>query len=157
MSNLTAFVLLAGLFAGPVPEAPSAAESLRAADQALSAALQAGDASAFRDLLSEDCRSLGREPAIGRERVVTAWAAHFRTDPPDRMRWKTEQVEVSASGDLGYAWGEFERIVGLGADRAQRLRGEVASVWRRSAGGKWQAVLLVASPGKPVGIVSPVQ
>ncbi|MDQ5857082.1 MAG: DUF4440 domain-containing protein, partial [Acidobacteriota bacterium] len=60
------------------------------------------------------------------------------------------EVQVSASGDLGYSIGTYERMSKDPAGRPTSATGTYVSIWRKQADGRWRAVLDIGTPGTPV-------
>jgi len=121
--------------------APSPEDAVRAADVALDRAVAAGDAAAFADLLEDEATFAGgRQLSRGRGAVVASWKPLLSTDGP-KLRWAPVRAEVAASGDLAFTTGRWT-LEAKGEDgKPVRDEGEYVTVWRRSGGGPWRALL----------------
>lgn len=59
---------------------------------------------------------------------------------PSQLKWEPLTAELSASGDLGFSHGNWEKP---GKDREGKetvYRGKYLTVWRRDDAGKWKVV-----------------
>jgi ketosteroid isomerase-like protein len=109
----------------------------------LAAAKASGLGQAYRSRLSDDARihRPGVMPVVGKDALHDWLARQTMT-----LSGEPTKVDVSRSGDLGYAYGSYE----LGG--AQPQKGYFARVWKRDAEGQWRIVLDTVSllpPGTP--------
>ncbi len=143
-------VLVAGaLAAGAVAAADAAAEAreaIRKADIEFCEAVAARDRARFAALVAEDARFFpGGVPTGTRDEVLKQWEPLFAGDGP-RLSWKPVYVEASASGDLGFSTGRYERQ-GKGADGApQTGTGWYVTIWRKGSDGRWRAAVDIGTP-----------
>ena len=95
---------------------------------------------AYKNYLKDEARvqRVGAMPVVGKE-AVRAWLAQQTMT----LSGEPIKVEVSRSGDFGYAYGGYE----LGG--AQPQKGYYARVWKREANGQWRIEIDVASPLPP--------
>jgi ketosteroid isomerase-like protein len=125
--------------AGAVASDPANAKSgLIAAEQSFIAA--AGGESlgrAYGSRLSDEARvhRPGAMPVTGRI-ALGEWA----NTQAEKYRSEMLFADVAASGDLGYAWGSYEKA-GESPDA-----GYYARVWKRDAKGDWRIVMDTVSP-----------
>jgi ketosteroid isomerase-like protein len=98
-----------------------------------------GAAQAFYEFLAPDAVSLPMDglPIQGRDAIRVQMAA----GPQYVLVWKPAAAEVSASGDLGYTWGNFEQRMQLPNGRPQTRFGKYITVWKKQPDGSWKAVL----------------
>ena len=97
-----------------------------------------GTLDAFDFYLAGDARLLREnvEPALGKNAALNLISAKLGT-----LSWEVTLADISASGDLGYAYGVFEfRSGAAGAERGSYVR-----VWKKQKG-KWKVVMDVMSP-----------
>jgi ketosteroid isomerase-like protein len=115
--------------------------------------------------------------ALGRERGVLAAFEHFAApkavffdvDPRKvrgveavrrrladfpagaRLTWAPEEVDVAASGDLGYTWGRYEyRLASTVPGQPDSVgQGFYLTLWKRQPDGQWRYVLDTGSPDVP--------
>ena len=109
----------------------------------LAAAKASGLGQAYRSRLNDDARihRPGVMPVVGKDALRDWLALQTMT-----LSGEPIKVEVSRSGDLGYAYGSYE----LGG--AQPQKGYFARVWKRDAEGQWRIVIDTVSllpPGTP--------
>jgi ketosteroid isomerase-like protein len=62
------------------------------------------------------------------------------------VTWEPLKADVSASGDMGYAYGSYA-IQAKGAEQPSE-KGYYARVWKRERGGAWRVVFNVANPAQ---------
>jgi len=128
---LTALAL-AGCASAPAFEAP---QSLAAAETAFAAhSVRDGMRAAFLAAFADDgvfVRS-GWTPA----------KAHLapRPNPPIRLDWRPQYVEVAASGELGLSTGPWKLTQPTNPDVPATF-GQFVSIWKRKAGGAWQVAV----------------
>jgi len=109
----------------------------------LAAAKASGLGQAYRSRLNDDARihRPGVMPVVGKDALRDWLALQTMT-----LSGEPIKVDVSRSGDLGYAYGSYE----LGG--AQPQKGYFARVWKRDAEGQWRIVIDTVSllpPGTP--------
>ena len=132
--------------AGPWPvNVETARQSLAEAERALS---DASASQGFRAALlvrADDSLRLYRQgtyPVVGRESVAKAVKVLG-----EFITWKPLKADVSASGDLGYAYGTYE-LRAKQSDGKPAEQGHYARVWKRGRGGAWRVVFNVANPAQ---------
>ena len=130
--------------AGAVParDAAAAKSELEAAERAfLATAAADGIGAAYRRALAGEARvhRPGVMPVTGA--ALAAWAAGQSA----KAGGEVLAADVATSGDLGYAWGNYE-TAGEPADA-----GYFARVWKREASGGWRIVMDTVSP-VPAGV-----
>jgi ketosteroid isomerase-like protein len=129
--------------AGAAVDAEAARGSLLDAERALSEASSTGG---FRSALvpraDESVRVYrqGSFPVVGRRAFAGAIG-----EAGDYTTWKPLKADVSASGDLGYAYGTYE-LRSKPGDAQPAERGNYARVWKRQTGGPWRVVFNVSNP-----------
>lgn len=128
------------------------ADALRAADRAMSRAIEVGDRAAFARLVAEDAVfSGGTEHSVGRAAVAADWARYFEPDGP-RLTWTPEEAVLATSGDLGYTIGRY-RWTGKTRDgKPAETQGQYLTVWRRDADGAYRALFDIALDPKSARI-----
>ena len=57
---------------------------------------------------------------------------------PRPLRWTPVGAEGSASGDMGYTYGTWERDGKTATGETMRLAGKYVTVWTRAKGGSWR-------------------
>jgi ketosteroid isomerase-like protein len=106
----------------------------------LAAAKAVGLGQAYQSRLSDDARihRPGVMPVAGKD-ALRDWLARQTMT----LSGEPIKADVSRSGDLGYAYGNYE----LGG--AQPQKGYFARVWKRDAKGQWRIVMDTVSPLPP--------
>ena len=127
----------------------AAKRAIRIADLEMAKAVADRNLEKFNSLVADDAVFFGRDVARGREAVAKAWLPLF-TDPSMFLKWQPDEVHVSASGDLGYSIGTYDRMSKDPSGRSTSATGTYVSIWRKQADGKWRAVLDIGTPGTPV-------
>lgn len=57
-----------------------------------------------------------------------------------KLTWKPDYIDVSASGDLGYTYGRFNRSVPDSTGKIVNTSGTFHTVWRKQKDGSWKYV-----------------
>ena len=121
-------------------------QDLRFAD----AAYTEGVAEAFRRFMAADAIQLpdGGSAIGGSDEIYAEMLA--LTDGADfSLTWEPLEVEVAASGELGYTWGiyYYEALDELGAPFV--AEGKYVYLWRKNAG-RWELILDISNQTEPV-------
>ena len=69
---------------------------------------------------------------------------------PGNMNSKTDKVEVSRGGDLGYASGTYEFTFNDAKGKPITDRGKYFTLWKKQSDGKWKAVVDMYNSDLPV-------
>ena len=132
--------------AGPWPaDAEAARQSLAEAERTLS---DASASEGFRTALlahADDSLRLYRQgtyPVVGKASVAKAIKVLG-----EFITWKPSKADVSASGDLGYAYGTYE-LRAKQSDEKPAAQGHYGRVWKRDRGGPWRIVFNVVNPAQ---------
>ena len=153
LATATALLLAATFLAAHEPAAAVDLEAtkraIRIADLEMAKAVSDRNLEKFNTLIADDAVFFGRDVSRGREAVAKAWLPLF-TDASMFLKWQPNEVHVSASGDLGYSIGTYERMSKDPSGRPTSATGTYVSIWRKQADGKWRAVLDIGTPGTPV-------
>jgi ketosteroid isomerase-like protein len=100
-----------------------------------------GALNAFDSYLADDVRLLRQDlaPALGKPAALVLISAKLGT-----LSWTPTMVDISISGDLGYAYGSFE----FKSHGSTLEHGSYVRVWKKQ-GRKWKVVIDVMSPDPP--------
>lgn len=100
--------------------------------------VEKGTLSAFDSYLADDVRLLRENvaPALGKPAALVLISAKLGT-----LSWQPTLVDISSSGDMGYAYGAFE----FKNHGATLERGSYVRVWKKQ-GRNWRVVIDVMSP-----------
>jgi ketosteroid isomerase-like protein len=118
--------------------AASPAEPLLAADRALDDAVGRRDRESFLALVDADAVFAGATLLVGRDAIWSRWSRFFDPAGPT-LRWRPTAGGIAPSGDLGWTTGEARyewKAKGVSEPDLRYL-----TVWRRSADGRWVAVM----------------
>lgn len=110
--------------------------TLRGADRSWSQS--APDFDAFMSFIADDVVWLfcGRSPMVGKNEVRSHYEKVFAS-PGFSLTWTPDRIDVSAAGDMGYAFGTW-----MASSRdSSGHTGYYATVWRKRSGGDWEVVL----------------
>jgi ketosteroid isomerase-like protein len=117
-------------------------ENLRQQDLRFAeAAYKDGVAKAYRRFMAEDAIQLPDGGlAIGGRDEIYAELSAITADSDFSLTWEPLEVEVAASGELGFTWGiyYFESLDELGAPYV--AEGKYVYLWRKNAG-RWELIL----------------
>ena len=87
----------------------------------------------------------GRPMVRGKDAVRRLMAPAFQ-DKNFRLFWEPTQADVSASGELGYTTGRFERTV-TGPDGAPVTTiGKYITIWKKQPDSTWKVVADMGTP-----------
>ena len=119
---------------GPAGAGPSAlAGQVRAAETAFARSMAERNAAAFAALVGDEAVFFGGQTVMrGKSAVVAGWTRFF-DGPSAPFSWKPAEVEVLASGTLGFTSGPVYDPQG------QRI-GTFNSVWQRQSDGSWKVI-----------------
>ena len=84
--------------------------------------------------------------------IKAAWTGMMV--PGNDLAWKTVNVEVSSSGDLGYCTGTYVATMKDAKGVVMNEKGKYTEVWRKQADGKWKAVVDMWSADAPAVVAS---
>jgi uncharacterized protein (TIGR02246 family) len=87
----------------------------------------------------------GVPPIVGKEAIRKYVTESFAT-PGFSITWKTENVEVSQSGDLAYSTGTNRISLNGPDDKPLAEEGRGVTIWKKQTDGSWRCVLDVMSP-----------
>ncbi len=104
------------------------------------AAVAEGGGATFASYFDKDGVTLANRqaPQIGQAAI----AAHATWSPSTyQLTWKPDGGELSAAGDMGYTWGQYEgRSLGAAANGAVE-RGRYMTIWKKEPDGAWKIIL----------------
>ncbi|HEY0284294.1 MAG TPA: nuclear transport factor 2 family protein [Vicinamibacterales bacterium] len=113
--------------------AASPTDQVRAAETAFAKSMADRNASAFASLIADEAVFFGGKGVMrGKAAVVADWKRFF-DGPAAPFSWAPAEVEVLASGTLGYTSGPVH-------DPEGRRIGTFNSVWQRQPDGSWKVV-----------------
>src|SRR5512138_1726821 len=101
-------------------------------------ATRAGDIDTILDLMSDDVVFLvaGQQPMRGRNGFETGLRALLSTH---RIESSGDVQEIGVEGDMAYCWSRLSvRVTPLDGGDTQHRAGDVLSIFRRHADGKWR-------------------
>jgi uncharacterized protein (TIGR02246 family) len=125
-------------------------QAIRGADSAWSAASAAKDVDRWLSYLAPDALIFPpNSPTItGLEAIRSSVVQGFAS--PGNMNSKTDMVEVSRSGDLGYTYGAYEYTFKSANGETETDRGKYLTVWKKQADGKWKALVDIYNSDLPL-------
>jgi len=65
---------------------------------------------------------------------------YARKDKNDKLVWKAAFVDVSASGDMGYTYGEYD-FEGIRVGKTITDHGTFHTIWKKQKDGSWKFVV----------------
>ncbi len=124
--------------------------AIREADSAWSAASAAKDIDHWLSYLAPDALIFPPNSPIitGLEAIRNLVVQGFAS--PGNMNSKTDKVEVSRGGDLGYAYGAYEYTFKYANGKPVTDHGKFLTVWKKQSDGKWKAVADMFSSDLPI-------
>ena len=127
-------LLLGACQAMPQPD-PGDTRKLLDTDIAFAAkSAESGADEAFFAYMSETGIQLppSGDPIQGRAAIRENMSGHYR------LVWQPQFAEVSLAGDLGWTWGEWQR---LDSNGRQSAHGRYVNIWKKQADGNWRVRL----------------
>ena len=117
-----------------------ALRNLREADRLWSQS--APDLDAFMSFIAADVVWFfpNRSPLSGKNDVRSHYEKVFAR-PDFSLTWTPDRIDVSAAGDMGYAFGACGGTISDSSGHPKEWTGYYATVWRRQGGGDWKVVL----------------
>lgn len=149
-----ATILGAALLAAKDTPTAKAREGIRAADLALAQAVADRSVERFKAIVAEDAVFYGNTISHGRDEVAANWAPLI-TDPKQALTWHPTEIDVAASGDLGYSSGPYELTVPGEDAKPVKLVGTYVSIWKRQKDGAWRIVRDIGTPPAPPPVKTP--
>jgi ketosteroid isomerase-like protein len=132
LAPLVALVLVGCAAAPPARTAADLTADVAATERAFAATMADRDLDAFAGFIAEEAVFFtDDEPLRGKDAVVGAWSALFRTEQAP-FSWEPDRVEVLASGTLALSTGPVR-------DPDGQVIGRFTSVWRLGPDG-WRIV-----------------
>jgi len=126
--------------AAPVGNSGEAGK-IRVAEAAMMAAGEEKGAAGYMSYYADDAVELPNGEPAQQGKATIAKGMGFLNDKTNRLTWTPSHVDVAASGDLGYSYGNYEfRSVGKDGKPAVE-RGKYATVWKKQKDGQWKVVL----------------
>ena len=115
-------------------------QTLRDLDEQWSKAAAAKDVDKTVSYYSEDAVVMppNAPRATTKEAIRAIWK-DLLTDAS--ISWKTKEVEVAQSGDIGYTSGTYEVTMTDPTGTPVRDRGKYLEVWKKQADGTWKCVM----------------
>ena len=116
-------------------------KEIRALEAAMMAAAAEKGAAGYMSFYAEDAVELpnGAQMLLGKDSIGKTMI--FLDDKNNRLTWSPVHVDVSASGDLAYSFGNYE-FRSIGKDGKPSVEhGKYTTIWRKQREGKWKVVL----------------
>jgi len=116
-------------------------KEIRALESAMMAAAAEKGAPGYMSFYAEDAVELpnGAQMLLGKQSIGRTMT--FLDDQNNRLTWSPVHVDVSASGDLAYSFGNYE-FRSIGKDGKSSVEhGKYTTIWKKQRDGKWKVVL----------------
>src|SRR2546430_2159383 len=137
---LLASVLVAAISAPCEAQSRSRENAVRQADSAWSAAASSNDVDQMLSFYDRDAAFVGTNPpTVGLEPLRALWTK-LLSSPGYHLSWKADRVEVAASGDLAYSFGQWEQTTVVDG-KPTTSRGIYVAVWRKQENGTWKVLV----------------
>jgi uncharacterized protein (TIGR02246 family) len=143
---LSAIVLAISLAGGcSAPHKPNLSDeeaAIRRTDADWLAAAASRDINRVLPFWADDATILtpGTPPIVGKEPIRKYVAESFAT-PGFSIRWKTDKVEVSQSGDLAYTTGTNQISFNGPDGKVLTQDGRSVTIWKKQADGSWKCIV----------------
>jgi ketosteroid isomerase-like protein len=87
----------------------------------------------------------GARPVVGRDSILAAMAPMLDSAGVS-LTWQPEAGELSASGDLGYTRGRWQRRVKAADGTETTATGSYVTIWRKMPDGTWKVAVDIGNP-----------
>ena len=157
------FLVLTAAGCAPKVDLEASRTAIRNADSDWSKAAGAKNVDGFLAAFASDALFLpANAPMISTTEGRRKFATEMMANPGFTLSWRPTTVEVSSSGDLGYAVGAYELSVKDPQGNPVTDKGKYITVWKKQPDGQWKAVadtfnsdLQLAPPHSPVPSSAP--
>ncbi|MEO8050482.1 MAG: SgcJ/EcaC family oxidoreductase [Acidobacteriota bacterium] len=148
IGSFAGFLLLAGCNSAPPAPTTHAVDifaeqgKIRDLETAWSAAAAAKDLDKSVSYYADDAVVMapGAPAAKGKEAIRAAWK-EMLADPKSKLSFSTDQVTVSASGDLAATKGSYTMtMTNPKTKKPMEDKGSYATVYKKQSDGNWKAV-----------------
>jgi len=95
---------------------------------------------AFMTFAADEAVLKRNEELIKGKLEIEGWFAKSKADSSVKLSWAPDFVDVSASGDLGYTFGNFKVQSTDSLGNVQESHGIFHTVWKRQLDGSWKYV-----------------
>jgi ketosteroid isomerase-like protein len=132
------FVLPGSLFSTS-PVKPSAEMLKQLEGEFMKAAAEKGSRG-YMSYYADDAVELPNNNPIIQGKTNIAETMGFLDDKTNHLMWTPVGADISASGDLGYTYGNYE-FQSPGEDGTTTVYGKYTSIWKKQKDGSWKVVL----------------
>lgn len=124
------------------PTATQHEAAIRETDKLWLEAVTKRDAERAISFWSDDALVLPPDaPVIAGKEAIRSFVGGAFSDPNFSIRWVTDEVHVSANGDMAYATGT-NQVTATGPNgKVFTQRGKGITVWKKQADGAWKCVV----------------
>jgi len=134
-------LLLAGCTSSPPNDTAAVREEILQTEHAFARMADVeGIGKAFIAFAADEAILIRNSKAIeGKEAIMEYFAQ--RPDSGQTLSWEPRKIEVAASGDLAYSFGDFTYTRTDGSGERQVLEGNFCTIWKRQPDGSWKYVM----------------
>ena len=79
-------------------------------------------------------------PLKGRDAVRSFYQKMYE-DNAFTLTWTPERIDVSISGDIGYAYGTYKVLSAGSSEKKQEQNGNYATIWKKQKDNTWKVVV----------------
>jgi ketosteroid isomerase-like protein len=143
-------VLLSTIACTARPNLDAERTAILRTDSTWLAAVQTGNIDSTLGFWTEDARviSPNQPPVIGRA-AIREMLLQSAQMPGFSVSWRTTDVVVAPSGEIGYSFGTNLMTVPSAAGGVDTLRGQGVVVWRKGNDGRWRSAVDTWTPRAP--------
>lgn len=146
---LPAFAILAIAGCSHQQKVDIAAEeaAIRSTDASWLSAATAHDLERTVSFWSDDAVILAPGgPAIRGKQAIHQYVTNAFATPGFSITWKTDQIEISKSGDLAYATGTDSISVTGPHGKPDTVENNSVAIWKKQPDGSWKCIVDVMTP-----------
>jgi len=94
---------------------------------------------AFTKFAAEDAVLNRNDKLVKGKKAIKEFYESKKTDK-NKLIWNADFVDVSASGDLGYTYGEYTYTIIDSSGQSKEYKGIFHTVWKKQIDGSWKYV-----------------
>ena len=95
---------------------------------------------AFLNFADEDAVLLRNDKVIEGKKAIAHYFDERKNSDKISLTWEPNFIEVAASGDLAYTYGEYVVTIIDSTGKENSSRGIFHTIWKRQPDGKWKFV-----------------
>jgi ketosteroid isomerase-like protein len=141
LAFLAAAVVLPGARQNALASPKATADTLKQLEAEFMKAAADKGSQGYMSYYAEDSVELPNGGPVIQGKTNIAQGMGFLDDKNNRLIWTPVGADISASGDLGYTYGNYEFHSKNNEGKATVEYGKYTSIWKKQKDGSWKVVL----------------